>query len=863
MDEFADPEPYTRPLSFSALLDKFDQVEESADGYVVPCPSHNDSNPSLRIAYSPAGGKVVLKCRAGCATTDVVESLGLKMSQLFNVPAGDMTNIRASVATTAKVGASDRAALALYLRRTREGDLGPAQEYAARRFGIDPDKFSDLGLGYDDGTISGGNLKLSRAKYHDSPRLVVPFRGFDGHPHYLQARALGPAAAKWSGPTNPEGASWGTYGLIQGGTGWSEVIICEGPSDGLTVASVGYDTVIVRGASLGANAALADEVAAGLAGRRVIVAGDNDTAGRTFTRTVCAALSERDIDVRRLTIPDSAGNDVTDWRESAGSVFSKTFIDAVSHAPKYGSDQIIAEEISQDITRLFSDVYNAHTLLQVIRDQGSDVRFSTEVGFIIYRAEKGTWQLDEAEWTRSQAQQVAERVQRAILAQMQGMDSRIMEITDQDAREGVGKTLDTFRKKARSGSLVNYVMSTRGIDSMIRELRALPGVFASYEEFDQHPHLLAATNGVINLETGHLLPYDERTKDLYLMRSVGVAYDPDAECPRWEQFLREVFDHHPENDDGPHSGLPEFMQRLIGYGITGHTVEQALAVFYGGGSNGKGVLNETLSGIFKGVTVTTPFSTFEAKPAGGIPNDIAALKGSRLVMASEGEAGKHMAESLIKRLTGGDTISARFMRREYFEFVPTFLIILATNYKPNFKGNDYGLWRRVKMVPFTRRFTAKDRDPHLTNKFLGKRVPAASYHAGDDFGDGPAGILTWAVRGAVLWHKEGLMEPRVVVESTAEFKETSDALSEFYAEHITKDEEGKITGKAVWDLYSEWCEEENLPRNERWRRQTFWKALEERGAVRRSSGGKVYFRGIRLRRPSEHHPDVDGAPDFL
>ncbi len=869
-DPFNDPAPTgggRTTLTLSAFLDRFAEVETESNGYVVLCPAHDDSKVSLRVGYNSESKKIALKCRAGCETTDVLSALSLTMSDLFNVEPGDLADVRTAGRVPEKPSTGDRAALKMYLDRAAsklaevsyEGEgidatpiLSEVIDYAFRRFGITLEKARELGLGYDDGTVDGGKLVLSRALYHDAPRLVVPFNDFEGHPHYAQARALHSEGvkAKWSGPNNPEGAAWGKYGYFSGGSGWAEVIVTEGPGDALTATAVGYDVVLIRGAGLGTNQTLADELAEGLAGRRVVVAGDNDSAGAKFTRDVAAALSAHKVDVHRLTIPVDGGGDITEWRERAGSAFDKAFIKAVGEAPKYGSDEITVEQIAQDITRLFSDVYNAKTLLAVIQEQGGDVRFTTAAGFIVYRPEKGTWELDEAEWVRSQAQEVAARVQRAILEQMQAMDARVAGIDDKDLRETTGDLLDAQRRKARSGNLVSYVMSTKGIDSMIRELRALPGVFASFEDFDQHPHLLAVGNGVVNLETGELTPYGPGTKDLLLLRRVDVPYIKGAKNPRWEHFLGEIFDKYPE--------LPAYMKRLIGYGITGHTTEQALAVFYGGGSNGKGVLIETLTGIFGGITTTTPFSTFEQKPSGGIPNDIAALKGSRLVMASEGEQGRQMAESLIKRLTGGDTITARFMRKEFFSFTPTFLILLATNYKPNFRGQDFGLWRRVKLIPFDRTFSLEDRDNYLTAKFLGKRVPAAAYRPGEDYGDGPAGILAWAVEGAQEWFQTTLRDPEVVTRATAEFKETSDNLAEFYAEYLVKDPKGRIKGQDVWGYYQDWCEAEQLDRKERWKRSTFWKALEERGAVKTLPGGVVTFKGIRKRRPTELHGDPVG-----
>ncbi|MGL5829052.1 MAG: DNA primase family protein, partial [Angustibacter sp.] len=498
----------------------------------------------------------------------------------------------------------------------------------------------------------------------------------------------------------------------------------------------------------------------------------------------------------------------------------------------------------QEITRLFSDVYNARTLLADVRRDGADVKYAPEVGFIVYRPDRGTWSVDVEEWIRSCAQEVAGTVHRAILAQVGQLDARVAAVEDPDTRKVLGALVDQHRRKARSGQLVSYVESSRGIDAMLRELRALPGVHASFEDFDRHDHLLAVDNGVVDLESGQLRPFGPETKGLLLMRRVPTAYRADARCPRWERFVEEVFRDH--------AGLPGFIQRLVGYGITGHTTEQALAVLYGAGSNGKGVFLETLAGVFRGITTTTPFSTFELKPSGGIPNDIAALKGSRLVMASEGEQGRPMAEALIKRLTGGDTISARFMRREFFEFTPTFLILLATNYRPNFRGQDHGLWRRVKLIPFDRTFNGAEKDHHLTAKFLGRRIPASARRPDDDLGDGAAGILAWAVAGAVAWHRRGLADPEAITGATQHFRETSDNLRDFYDEFLVADPEGTISGHDVWGLYQRWCDEEGLDRQERWRRATFWSALEERGARKVRPAGSTGFVGIRRRRPSEN-----------
>lgn len=838
-------------MTFTDLLARFAEVTPESNGYVALCPAHDDSRPSLRLAHNAETKKVMIRCRTGCAVSDVLDAVGAAMPDLFDVEPGD-----GSVLSAGRVeeGASvaDIAAIRVYLDKAAAVADPAALEYAERRFGVTADRFTALGLGFDDGTLSPpARLHLSSGLYHDTARLVVPFYDFDGVAHYLQARSITAAKvrAKWSGPTNPEGAAWGKYGFLKGGTGWNDVIVTEGPGDALTAAAVGYDALGIRGAALGNNVKLADEVAAGLAGRRVLVAGDADDAGQKFTREVAQALSERGANVHRLVIPADAGSDLTDWREATGASFVKTFIKSVQEAAPYGADDIAAEAIAQDLTRLFTDVYNARALLTILREGGGDVRYTPEIGFVVYDSARGIWEPDATDSVRRNAHKVAERVQKSILREMSSMDTRVAAIADKVLREETGKLVDKQRAKARSGSLITNVLSTRGIDAMVRELRALDGVSASLKIFDQHHHLLAVGNGVVDLEKGTLLPYSEETRELYLMKHIDTNYRPEATNPRWARFLTEIFPAAPD--------MPAYMRRLVGYGITGYTAEQSFAVLFGTGANGKSVLTETLSTVFEGITTTTSFSTFESKPSGGIPNDVAALNGARLVMTSEGEQGRQMDEAVIKRVTGQDAISARFMRREFFEFRPTFLILMASNYKPNFRGQDEGLWRRVKLISFARYFAKHERDPYLVQKFTGQRVPANAWHSSDDLGDGAEGILAWAAEGAREWFRVGLQDPPSVTSATEEYRETSDALAGFYSEHLVKEERAKIKGKDVWELYQLWCQDEALERREQWKRSTFWSALEERGARKSLPSGVVTFTGIRRRRADDHHPDSD------
>lgn len=811
-------------------LGRFAEVVEERDGWVVPCPAHTDSHPSLRVAVSDAG-KVLLKCRAGCRTDDVLRALNMTWRDLEGVEPGDVP----TRATSRDVPASpaDVARLAVTLDRWTEAlwsetDLEAAAvfDYARDRFGLSDDDVKRLGLGYApvatydaDGNVTNGGLP-------GGPRLVVPFRDGDGVPRGYQARSVVRGAkVRWLGAKSPDGASWAKVGWLPGEAGWSEVVVTEGPGDGLTACAVGYDVVFVRGAGLADT--VADEVAQLAAGRPVVVCGDADPAGDRFARKLAAALASRGIESVRKVRPPFDGDDLTDWRTRDPQAFAEEFVRAIANADDPGGLRTrVAAWTADDLT----DIAAARKLKAHFEAQGSGVRYSPEAGFFIL--DGGVWRQDKLDAVRTHAQEVA----RTIFDEVDQLEAAATAIEDAGDPNGEAKAIRKQLGKLRT--FAKHVNSSKGLDSMIRELQALKGVAADVNDFDRHHHLVACVNGVVNLRTGELLPHDP---ELLLTRKVDVRYDPNASAPRWERFLREVFPGE------RHRELPAYVRRLVGYGITGETAEQCFAVLWGGGANGKSVFTDTLTEVFRELTVTTPFSTFEDRGSGGIPNDLAALKGARLVMAAEGEQGRPMAEAVLKRVTGRDLISARFMRKEFFEFRPTFLLMLATNFKPQFRGQDEGLWRRVKLIPWERYFRPEERDHRLGQKLLDERE----------------GIFAWAVRGAVEWYRDGLKDPDVIRDATAEYRQTQDALAGFLPGVMVIDPDaGRMTGKVLFDAYLQWADDENLPGKDRWTRRTFFSALEERGAIKKRDSRGVVFDGIRRARQTDAVPDhVDTDAD--
>lgn len=787
--------------TLSDLIAKHPDAEPTPDGVLIHCPAHSDSRQSLRLTVSDKG-KVLVRCRAGCSTPDVVEALGLTMRDLATMKPGEV-DFTPATSTDTPAGVEDTARLAVQLDEWAGNimhDSPAGLDYATRRFGISEADAVRLGLGLAT-DLPGG------------PRLTVPFRDKDGVARGYQARALAPdAQVRWLGPKSPEGKSWAKVAWFEGSADWDEILVCEGPGDALTGVALGFDTVGIRGAGLATNPAAVGSVAEMVGDRLAVIAGDGDAAGRTFAANLAQGLIAHGVRVKILPVPDEL--DLTDWRERDGARFATAVVRAMAETAEETSSEAVLRGRDEDRYPL-TDLGNARFVAAYAVAQGSGIKHSPEGGFFLLRS--GVWRADRLDRARAFVQEAADRI-------AQIAKDLVANATPTE-NGGLPKSVQRWQRWAA------HSQSSRGIDAALKELAALPGVSVDINDFDTHPDLMAVSNGVVDLRTGELLPHDPA---LLLTRRVDIDYDPAARAPRWESFLDEVFPAYPD--------MPSFMRRLVGYGITGRTDEQAFTVLWGKGANGKSVFTDTLTEVFRELTVTTPFSTFEEKPSGGIPNDLAALKGARLVMASEGDQGRRMAEAVLKRVTGKDQIAARFMRREFFEFRPTFLLMLATNFKPEFRGQDEGLWRRVKLIPWERFFKPAERDPRLSEKLLAER----------------AGILAWAVRGASEWFREGLREPEVVRNSTAEYRETSDALAGFLPGVFVADRDaGRVEGKLIYEAYKSWAEEEGLPLREVWTRQTFFRALEERGYPKKRSAGGQAFIGLRRMRQTDKGIDPE------
>jgi putative DNA primase/helicase len=373
---------------------------------------------------------------------------------------------------------------------------------------------------------------------------------------------------------------------------------------------------------------------------------------------------------------------------------------------------------------------------------------------------------------------------------------------DDETRKALAKHAMRSEAGARIKEMVDLARS---------DVPVMPG------ELDASPDLLNTESGTIDLRAGELR--EHRREDL-ITKIAPVEYDPDAAAPAWEAFLERVL---------PGEELRAFVQRAAGYSATGDTSEQCMFINHGTGANGKSTFQEALSAALGDYAMRTPTEMLLARRADGVPNDVARLKGARFVSASETEEGRRLAESRIKDLTGQDTITARFMKAEWFDFAPTHKLWLSTNHKPEIRGTDAAIWRRIRLVPWTVTIPPTEQD---------KKLPITLRHE-------LAGILVWTVRGCLEWRREGLQAPDEVRKATGEYRVEMDVLAGFLAECCKLGTDHWEYAKDLYDSYKRWCDE-NGERSEPQRK--FGGRLGERGFQRDRGGsrGAGIWRGVHL-----------------
>lgn len=389
------------------------------------------------------------------------------------------------------------------------------------------------------------------------------------------------------------------------------------------------------------------------------------------------------------------------------------------------------------------------------------------------------------------------------------------------ARWRFEKTLRTFdmaRSVARELANVynkdgKKLASANTVAAIERLARSDRSHAATVDIWDADPWLLNTPGGIVDLRTGVVSPHK---RGRYMTKITAVA--PCGECPLWLRFLHEITDGDIE--------LQKFLQRVAGYSLTGSTREHALFFAYGTGGNGKGVFLNTLTAILADYSAVAPMETFIASNVERHPTDLAGLRGARLVTSQETEEGRRWAESKIKALTGGDPISARFMRQDFFTFTPAFKLIIAGNHKPALRGVDEAIRRRFHLLPFT--VTIRKPDINLPEKLKAEW----------------SGILQWQVDGCLDWQRQGLAPPARVRDATEAYLTDQDAIARWIDECCDVGKGSWHTSAALWDSWQEWATAANEFVGTRKR---FGEALEGHGYQAEKMGGARGYRGLTLK----------------
>lgn len=518
----------------------------------------------------------------------------------------------------------------------------------------------------------------------------------------------------------------------------------------------------------------------------------------------CGRLSEvvrtlRSEEVRARWAPDGSrdadewSKEIDRWTKAAGThrrgikfLLAQGF--TLGHMPSVKDDPGPKSKEAPDLLSFSKTDYGNAERLHAL--YGHKFRYCPALGYLVW--DETRWKPDEG----SELTRMALATARALFAQA-GNEA------NSERRESWVKHSLTCERKA-------------AIENAVSLAKSIPGVYINVNELDADPMLLNVENGTIDLRTGEIRPHDPH--DL-ITKLAPVAFDPAAESPLWDEFQDTVC--------GGDADLVAFKQRAYGYTATGKTSEDALFIPFGNGANGKSTEQNIILRILGTYANTAQFETFAVKKNESVRNDIADLVGSRFVSASEGESRQRLAEGLVKQMTGGDPMKARFLHKEYFTFQPAFKLWLATNHKPVIRGTDHGIWRRIRLVPYAVTIPPEKRDRRLREKLEGEL----------------SGILNWMLKGCADWLEHGLGEAEAVSAATESYRQESDVLSSFLSEKCTTDELHRVLAKTLYQAYKKFCEDNG---DDSFSSTMFGRLLNERGYMAEKRGGTVYRLGLSL-----------------
>lgn len=409
------------------------------------------------------------------------------------------------------------------------------------------------------------------------------------------------------------------------------------------------------------------------------------------------------------------------------------------------------------------------------------------------------WTPDNSGRMKTLADEVVKRIK----------DEKIFISDDVDEEEAI---------KARQKH-IKYSRNTTGKNNMLKECEHLLPI--SPEKMDKDLDVFNIQNGYIDLKTGELKEHD---KTKFFTRISNSEYTDNADAPEWEKFLDDIFLGN--------QVLIDYIQRAIGYSLSGYTKEQVMFVLYGNGRNGKSVFLDILNEVFGTYAMNIkPDAIMVTKNSSDATPEIAKLDGARLVTTTEPNEGERFDEGLIKQLTGGDRVTARKLYENEFDFTPQFKLWMATNHKPYIRGRDEGIWRRMVIIPFEKQIPLPEIDYDLTKKLKNEL----------------SAIMNWCVEGYLEWQKHGLAEPAIIKSQRESYRTEMDSIQAFIEECCALHENATIQAGLFFSAYDEWARENN---QHRMSSTKFGREISKR-FEKETLKGKRFYRGISINEESD------------
>jgi len=717
----------------SMFLSRVQKVRATGDGkWEFCCPVHPDSKPSATATEGDRG--LLLHCHAcGADAPKIAAAVGLDVGDLFWASNGKRKSEQPPDNIVSSFAAQARAFVQQMTRPTKDAVEALPGTQAVYVY-EDP---------------SGAPCLLVRR--------YLPAEG--AKKKFAQYVYAGDGRWELGVPKDVQLYPWRVRDIMAASRAGRTIYVAEGEKCVLALERL---RMLATCNPMGAGKWLRDgsDYAAALNGAgRVVIFSDPDETGRKHAHTIAQSLYGRvgEIVVLEVPIPDGLEGskfDVADWVEAGGT--EEQLLEIIARTPQWVPDAATLEAAAaaNEDQLHCTDLGNAQRL---VRKHGDSIRYCASIGWLVWDGRR--MRIDDIGGIDRCAQKTA------------------MSIHVEATRSGLSKSQ---RKKLNDWAFMSE--SVGRLSAMTRV--AQPMVTVEPDDLDRDPFLLNVENGTLHLATGELRPADQA--DL-ITKTAPVTYDPAATCPTWERFLHRIMDGN--------ETLVRFLQRVVGYSLTGSVAEECCFVLFGHGRNGKSTFIETIASMLGpdfARKLPSELLLDAAKPNSGGPTpELARLKGARFAFASEVEEGRRLKEAFLKETTGRDTITARYMHSNPFEFMPSHKLFYAVNHKPKIQGTDEGIWARIHLVPFTVFIPPEERDPHLRDKLRAEL----------------SGILNWALAGCLEWQRARLQPPDEVQAATQEYRQESDNVNEFLVECCDVGTQFQVTVKTLYTAYVRWCEQ--------------------------------------------------------